>query len=196
MFTKGAQADAAALRRHQRLDLTFVNADGELGAARDVQLGVLRPLRFAAGQDALADRVHCRMEPAGTTPVPPTVSSEMRMVGWPTDTGTPCPSLPQVPGASFRSLATMSILCKARGPLPTMVAPRTGRPMRGATIVGNGPRALHKIDMVANDLKLAPGTCGKEGQGVPVSVGQPTIRISELTVGGTGVVIPGGAMRP
>jgi TldD protein len=73
---------------------------------------------------------------------------------------------------------------------------RIGRPVRGATIVGNGPRALHKIDMVANDLKLAPGTCGKEGQGVPVSVGQPTIRISELTVGGTGVVIPGGAMRP
>ena len=71
---------------------------------------------------------------------------------------------------------------------------RIGRPVRGATIVGNGPRALHKVDMVANDLKLAPGTCGKEGQGVPVSVGQPTIRISELTVGGTGVV-PAGAMR-
>jgi len=72
---------------------------------------------------------------------------------------------------------------------------RIGRPVRGATIVGNGPRALHRIDMVGNDLKLAPGTCGKEGQGVPVSVGQPTIRISELTVGGTGVV-PAGAMRP
>jgi TldD protein len=71
---------------------------------------------------------------------------------------------------------------------------RAGRPVRGATIVGNGPRALHHIDMVGNDLKLAPGTCGKEGQGVPVSVGQPTIRISELTVGGTGVV-PAGAMR-
>ena len=71
---------------------------------------------------------------------------------------------------------------------------RIGRPVRGATIVGNGPRALYKIDMVGNDLKLAPGTCGKEGQGVPVSVGQPTIRISELTVGGTGVG-PGGAMR-
>ena len=74
-------------------------------------------------------------------------------------------------------------------------AGRVGRPVRGATIVGNGPRALHRIDMVGNDLKLAPGTCGKDGQGVPVSVGQPTIRISELTVGGTGVV-PAGAMRP
>jgi TldD protein len=72
---------------------------------------------------------------------------------------------------------------------------RVGRPVRGATIVGNGPRALHRIDMIANDLKLAPGTCGKEGQGVPVSVGQPTIRISELTVGGTGVS-GAGAMRP
>ncbi len=71
---------------------------------------------------------------------------------------------------------------------------KIGRPVRGATIIGNGPRALHRIDMVANDLKLAPGTCGKEGQGVPVSVGQPTIRIAELTVGGTGVV-PAGAMR-
>lgn len=74
-------------------------------------------------------------------------------------------------------------------------AGRVGRPVRGATIVGNGPRALHKIDMIANDLRLAPGTCGKEGQGVPVSVGQPTIRISELTVGGTGVQVPS-AMRP
>ncbi len=72
---------------------------------------------------------------------------------------------------------------------------KIGRPVRGATIVGNGPRALHRIDMIANDLKLAPGTCGKEGQQVPVSVGQPTIRISELTVGGTGVV-PASAMRP
>jgi TldD protein len=71
---------------------------------------------------------------------------------------------------------------------------QVGRPVRGATIVGNGPRALHKIDMIASDLKLAPGTCGKEGQMVPVSVGQPTIRIAELTVGGTGVA-PGGAMR-
>ncbi len=72
---------------------------------------------------------------------------------------------------------------------------KAGRAVRGATIVGNGPKALHRIDMIANDLQLAPGTCGKEGQGVSVSVGQPTIRISELTVGGTGVVPPG-AMRP
>jgi TldD protein len=72
---------------------------------------------------------------------------------------------------------------------------KVGRPVRGATIVGNGPKALHKIDMIGNDLELAPGTCGKEGQAVPVSVGQPTLRISELTVGGTRVVPPG-AMLP
>ncbi len=72
---------------------------------------------------------------------------------------------------------------------------KVGRPVRGATLVGNGPKALHKIDMIGNDLELAPGTCGKEGQAVPVSVGQPTLRISELTVGGTRVVPPG-AMLP
>src|SRR5436305_9815827 len=65
-------------------------------------------------------------------------------------------------------------------------AGRIGQPVRGATIVGNGPRALHKIDMAANDLNVATATCGKEGYGGPFSVGQPTIRNSALTVGGTG----------
>ena len=60
-----------------------------------------------------------------------------------------------------------------------------GPMVRGATLVGNGPKTLHKVDMIGNDLELAPGTCGKDGQSVPVSVGQPTLRISELTVGGT-----------
>jgi TldD protein len=63
---------------------------------------------------------------------------------------------------------------------------RVGSMVRGATLVGNGPKTLHKVDMIGRDLDLAPGTCGKEGQSVPVSVGQPTLRISELTVGGTG----------
>lgn len=62
---------------------------------------------------------------------------------------------------------------------------RLGPMVRGATLVGNGPRTLHKVDMIGTDLGLAPGTCGKDGQSVPVSVGQPTLRISELTVGGT-----------
>jgi TldD protein len=62
---------------------------------------------------------------------------------------------------------------------------RITRPVRNATIIGNGPAALKKVDMVADDMRLAPGTCGKEGQSVPVSVGQPHLRISELTVGGT-----------
>jgi len=57
--------------------------------------------------------------------------------------------------------------------------------VKGATLVGNGPEVLKKIDMVGNDLSFEAGTCGKDGQGVPVSDGQPTLRIPELTVGGT-----------
>lgn len=71
-----------------------------------------------------------------------------------------------------------------------------GQPVRGATITGNGPQSLHRIDMVANDLGLAPGMCGKMGQSVPVSVGQPTIRIAELLVGGTRTPLGRGQMQP
>ena len=60
-------------------------------------------------------------------------------------------------------------------------------PVKGATIVGNGPDALTRVTMIGNDMRLDPGvgTCGKEGQSVPVGVGQPTLRIDGLTVGGT-----------
>ena len=60
-------------------------------------------------------------------------------------------------------------------------------PVKGAMLIGDGPEALHKISMVGNDLALdtGVGTCGKEGQSVPVGVGQPTLKIDELTVGGT-----------
>ncbi len=62
------------------------------------------------------------------------------------------------------------------------------RPVKGATLIGNGPDVLTRISMIGNDLQLDPGvgTCGKEGQSVPVGVGQPTLRIDGLTVGGTG----------
>ena len=62
------------------------------------------------------------------------------------------------------------------------------RPVKGATLIGNGPDVLMRVAMVGNDLKLdaGVGTCGKEGQSVPVGVGQPTLRIDALTVGGTG----------
>jgi TldD protein len=65
---------------------------------------------------------------------------------------------------------------------------RVGGPVKGATLIGNGPDALTRISMVGNDLKLDPGigTCGKNGQGVPVGVGQPTLRLNGITVGGTG----------
>ncbi len=60
-------------------------------------------------------------------------------------------------------------------------------PVKGATLIGNGPEALTRVSMIGNDLALDPGvgTCGKEGQSVPVGVGQPTVRIDGLTVGGT-----------
>jgi TldD protein len=61
------------------------------------------------------------------------------------------------------------------------------KPVRGATLIGNGPDVLRRVSMVGNDLKLdeGVGTCGKEGQDVPVGVGQPTLRVDGLTVGGT-----------
>jgi TldD protein len=61
------------------------------------------------------------------------------------------------------------------------------RPVKGATLIGNGPDVLTRVSMVGDDLALdeGVGTCGKEGQSVPVGVGQPTLRIDELTVGGT-----------
>ena len=60
-------------------------------------------------------------------------------------------------------------------------------PVKGATLIGNGPDALTRVSMIGNDLQLdtGVGTCGKEGQSVPVGVGQPTLRIDGLTVGGT-----------
>ncbi len=64
---------------------------------------------------------------------------------------------------------------------------RIGAPVKGATLIGNGPDALTRISMVGNDMTLDPGigTCGKNGQGVPVGVGQPTLRLDRITVGGT-----------
>jgi TldD protein len=60
-------------------------------------------------------------------------------------------------------------------------------PVKGATIIGSGPESLKQVSMIGNDLKLdgGVGVCGKEGQSVPVGVGQPTLRIDSLTVGGT-----------
>jgi TldD protein len=60
-------------------------------------------------------------------------------------------------------------------------------PVKGATLIGDGPTVLTHVAAVGNDLKLDPGvgTCGKDGQSVPVGVGIPTIKVSRLTVGGT-----------
>ncbi|UCH73754.1 MAG: metalloprotease TldD [Rhodospirillales bacterium] len=64
---------------------------------------------------------------------------------------------------------------------------RLGAPVKGATLIGNGPDVLTRVSMIGSDMALDPGigTCGKDGQGVPVGVGQPTIRVDGLTVGGT-----------
>jgi len=64
---------------------------------------------------------------------------------------------------------------------------RIAYPVKGATIIGNGPQALKRVSMIGNDMALdtGVGVCGKEGQSVPVGVGQPTLRIERLTVGGT-----------
>ena len=66
---------------------------------------------------------------------------------------------------------------------------RITRPVKGATLIGNGPDVLTRVSMVGNDLELDPGvgTCGKDGQSVPVGVGQPTLKVDGLTVGGTKV---------
>jgi TldD protein len=64
---------------------------------------------------------------------------------------------------------------------------KVGAPLKGAMLIGNGPTDLHRVSMVGNDMMLDTGigTCGKNGQGVPVGVGQPTLRMDRITVGGT-----------
>ena len=63
------------------------------------------------------------------------------------------------------------------------------RPVKGASLIGNGPEVLTQVSMIGNDLKLDSGigSCGKEGQSVPVGVGQATLKIDTLTVGGTAI---------
>ena len=66
---------------------------------------------------------------------------------------------------------------------------KLGAPVKGATLIGNGPDVLTRVSLIGTDMELDPGvgTCGKDGQGVPVGVGQPTLKVDSLTVGGTAV---------
>jgi TldD protein len=66
---------------------------------------------------------------------------------------------------------------------------RIGAPVKGATLIGDGPSALTRVTMIGDDFAFDPGVgvCGKNGQGVPVGVGQPSLKITGLTVGGTSV---------
>ena len=73
-------------------------------------------------------------------------------------------------------------------PIPYLVENgRIKNPLKGVTLIGNGPDAMNKVKMIGNDLKLDDGigTCGKDGQGVPVGVGQPTLLMEGITIGGT-----------
>ena len=65
---------------------------------------------------------------------------------------------------------------------------KLGAPLKGATLIGTGPESMQRISMIGNDMQLDEGigTCGKAGQGEPVGVGQPSLRLDGLTVGGTG----------
>jgi TldD protein len=65
---------------------------------------------------------------------------------------------------------------------------RVRQPVKGATLIGSGPEVMTRISMVGNDLALdeGVGVCGKDGQSVPVGVGQPTLKVDEIVVGGTG----------
>ena len=64
---------------------------------------------------------------------------------------------------------------------------RVTAPVKGATLIGNGPETMQRVKMIGHDLALdeGVGTCGKDGQSVPVGVGQPSLLIDQLTVGGT-----------
>jgi TldD protein len=63
---------------------------------------------------------------------------------------------------------------------------RVTEPLRDGNLIGNGPEVLANIDVIADDFAMGgPGTCGKDGQGVPVGDGQPTLRVTALTIGGT-----------
>src|SRR5207302_1891211 len=73
---------------------------------------------------------------------------------------------------------------RGRGTLPVDNG-RLTAPVRAANLIGNGPETLLGIDAVGTDFDTWAGTCGKDGQGVPVSAGQPTVRVAEMTVGGT-----------
>ena len=95
--------------------------------------------------------------------------STLRWVMWPSSSK---PSVPHSPGI-----------------VPSSTSVTSGEitePLRDGNLIGNGPKVLADIDMLANDFSMgSPGTCGKDGQGVPVGDGQPTLRVKSMTVGGT-----------
>src|SRR5262249_2574049 len=96
-------------------------------------------------------------------------------------------SMPSILAAA-RSISPRASTC-FRLPRPTRSrVAKLAQPLKGAMLIGNGPTDLNRIGMIGNDFELDPGigTCGKNGQAVPVGVGQPILRMDRITVGGTG----------
>jgi len=93
--------------------------------------------------------------------------------------------MPSISAAARSTLLRQFVFSRAR-PTSSKTA-EVGRPAR-ATLIGNGPDVLTRVSMVGSDLKLdeGVGTCGKDGQSVPVGVGQPTLKVDSLTVVGRG----------
>ena len=63
---------------------------------------------------------------------------------------------------------------------------KVGQALKGATLIGTGAESMHRVSMIGNDLRIDDGSCGKQGQSLPVTVGNPTIRLDGMTVGGAG----------
>ena len=86
-----------------------------------------------------------------------------------------------------RWILRRAALCFRPRKLTSIEDGKVTAPIRGATLVGSGPEVMNRISMVGNDLNLdgGVGVCGKDGQSVPVGVGQPTLKVDEIVVGGT-----------
>jgi len=166
--------------------------DDEGQAARPVLLveqGILREYlydRFTARKDSVASNAHGRRESFQSRPIPRMANTFVRP-----GSHTPAEIISSVERGLFVRRMGGGQVNTATGDFMFEVEEgylikdgRIGHLVRGASLLGNGPQALMNIDMVASDLGWSIGTCGKDGQGVPVADGMPTLRIANILVGG------------
>jgi TldD protein len=156
-----------------------------------VDRGILRTYlfdRLSAAKDGRASNGHGRRQSYHQRPIP-RMSNTMILPG----TDDPARIIAEVPrgllvkkmgGGQVNTVNGDFVFEVTEGYL--LEKGEIAHPVRGATLIGNGPAVLLQIDRVGSDLGFSLGTCGKDGQGVPVADAQPTLRIPELTVGGTG----------